>query len=531
MTSLARSRSVTIFCCVATLTCAWSSEAFAGPVPVATAAELQAAVANAVPGDEIILAAGTYLLSSKLSCTANGTADAPIIVRADNLGDAVVQMDNLEGFHVQGAHWEIHHLDIEGVCADDNNCEHAFHVTGDAEFTHIHHNRVHGFNAQIKANGTDTGPNGERVWPDDVVIEYNELFNEAARQTANPVTPIDVVGGRRWQVRANYIHDFAKALDNTISYAAFLKGNSRDGVFERNLVVCEMLHSGQIRLGLSFGGGGSGPDNICEDGVCNPEHQDGIMRNNIIAHCPADVGIYVNEGQNSLIYNNTLYDTAGIDMRFVTTTGEVRNNLLNGQIRNRDGSTANFASNLEMVTLGDFQAWFTDPDALDFSLVDGASFVDQGELLAEVIDDYCTNIRDDSMHDLGALEFDGDGTCDTSMPFEGGGTGDGDGDPGDGDGDPGDGDGDPGDGDGDPGDGDPGDGDGDPGDGDGDGNSGDGDGDGDGDSGGSGETGASAEAGAGDAGCSCSESTQAGGWWTWLAGLAVFGIRRRRAAT
>jgi MYXO-CTERM domain-containing protein len=80
------------------------------------------------------------------------------------------------------------------------------------------------------------------------------------------------------------------------------------------------------------------------------------------------------------------------------------------------------------------------------------------------------------------------------------------------------------------GDGDPGDGDGDPGDGDGDGDGNSGDGDGDGDSGGSGETGASAEAGAGDEGCSCSESTQAGGWWTWLAGLAVFGIRRRRAA-
>src|SRR5262249_23359599 len=156
----------------------------------------------------------------------------------------------------------------------------------------------------------------------------------------NPVTPIDVVGGYRWVIRANYIHDHAKAQDNTISYAAFLKGNSRDGVFERNLVVCEMLHSGQIRLGLSFGGGGSSPDNICEDGTCNPEHQNGIMRNNIIAHCPADVGIYVNEGQNTLIYNNTLYDTAGIDMRFATTTGEVRNNLLGGDIQNRDGATA-----------------------------------------------------------------------------------------------------------------------------------------------------------------------------------------------
>ncbi|MCA9683260.1 MAG: MYXO-CTERM sorting domain-containing protein [Myxococcales bacterium] len=404
---------------VALATLGWSTSAEAAVVPVTTTAELQAAVANAMPGDEIVLAPGTYILDNKLNCTANGTADQPIVIRADTLGDATVQMNNLEGFHIQGAHWEIANLDIEGVCADDNNCEHAFHVTGDAEFTHIHHNTVHGFNAHIKANGTDTGPMGERVWPDDVVVEYNELYNPAPRNTGNPVTFIDVVGGRRWRVRANYIHDFAKGGGNNISYAAFLKGNSRDGIFERNLVVCEMLHSGQIRLGLSFGGGGSAPDNICEDGTCDPEHQNGIMRNNIIAHCPADVGIYVNEGANSRIYNNTLYNTTGIDMRFVSTTGEVRNNLLNGQIRNRDGATANFASNLEMVSVADFQAWFTDPDALDFSLVDGSMFVDQGETLAEVIDDYCTNIRDDGSHDLGALEFDGDGTCNTSVPFEG----------------------------------------------------------------------------------------------------------------
>ncbi len=394
------------------------SEARAAEVPVSTAAELQAAISDAAPGDEIILAPGIYAIPSKLSCTADGTAEAPIVVRAEALGEAVVEMDNAEGFHIQGAHWQVTQLEIVGVCADDSACEHAFHITGDAEGTYIHHNRVEGFNAHIKANGTNTGPMGERVWPDDVVIEYNEFFNPAPRQTSNPVTLIDVVGGRRWLVRANYIHDFAKGQGNNISYAAFLKGNSRDGVFERNLVVCEWLHSGGVRLGLSFGGGGSSPDSICEDGSCTPEHQDGIMRNNIIAHCPADVGIYVNEGANTLIYNNTLYDTTGIDMRFEATTGEVRNNILDGEVRNRDASTANFASNLEMVPLVDLQAWFVDPEALDFSLADGAALVDQGENLGEVIDDYCANIRDDGTHDLGALEYDGDGMCDSSVPFE-----------------------------------------------------------------------------------------------------------------
>jgi high frequency lysogenization protein len=46
-------------------------------------------------------------------------------------------------------------------------------------------------------------------------------------------------GGRRWQLRGNFIHDHAKGEGNGVSYAAFLKGNSRDGLIERNLVICE----------------------------------------------------------------------------------------------------------------------------------------------------------------------------------------------------------------------------------------------------------------------------------------------------
>ena len=177
------------------------ASAWAVPVPVSDVAELQAAVANASPGDEIVLAPGNYVLANKLNCTANGTANARIVIRADSLGDATVQMDNLEGFHVQGAYWEIANLVIEGVCGNDSNCEHAFHVTGDADNTWIHNNVVRNFNAQIKANGTDTGPNGSRVFPDDVVVEFNELYNAGVRQTSNPVTPPGAVSG--WDARAS----------------------------------------------------------------------------------------------------------------------------------------------------------------------------------------------------------------------------------------------------------------------------------------------------------------------------------------
>jgi MYXO-CTERM domain-containing protein len=390
----------------------------AADVPVADVDALLQAIAAAQPGDTIVLAAGEYEVhQNKIACETAGTADAPIVVRAAEPGAAKLRFDAIEGFHVRGPFWRFEGLDIEGICAADSDCEHAFHVTGAASSTHIVGNRLHGFNAMIKGNGEPIGPNMAYEHPDDVVVEYNEFFNEAPRDTSNPVTPIDVVGGQRWIVRGNFIHDHAKGGGDNISYAAFLKGHSKDGLIERNLVVCELLHSGQVRLGLSLGGGGSGPDMICEDGACKPEHERGIVRNNIVLNCPADVGIYVNAGADSKIFNNTLYNTAGIDMRFAETTGVVHNNLLMGKIRDRDGAVTDKQNNLAEATLEQFAAWFADPAAQDFTLVDGAAIVDLGLGVPEVTDDYCGNPRDDATPDIGAIEYDGDG-CNGGLPAE-----------------------------------------------------------------------------------------------------------------
>jgi hypothetical protein len=394
-----------------------STGAMAEEVAVDTVAAFESAIADAQPGDHIVVAPGIYNMpDGRTDCVADGTIELPIVIRAPIAGQTTIRFGNglVEGFYVSGAYWIFENLIIEGSCANDNQCEHAFHLAGNADGTIIRQNVIRDFNAQLKANRSPSNP---AVFPDDVIVEYNELYDSAPRNTSNPVTKIDVVGGRRWIIRGNFIHDFAKAEGNNISYAAFLKGNSRDGLFERNLVQCESLHTGQIRLGLSFGGGGSGPDSICEDNSCKPEHQNGTMRNNIIANCPADVGIYVNAASNTKIFNNTLFDTTGIDMRFTETTGEVRNNLLGGQIRTRDSANFDESHNLTQVNLADFQSWFADAAALDFSLVDGASFMDQGTTIASVSDDYCTTPRDDGAYDIGALEYTADSPCDTSAIF------------------------------------------------------------------------------------------------------------------
>jgi len=392
----------------------------AADVAVATASELQSAVDNVTPGDIITLAPGDYALGAVLSCDTDGTASEPIVVRAEALGDAQITTDQVMAFRVSAPYWTFENLDIQGTCASHTNCEHAFQIVGRADHTTVRGSRLHDWNAQIKGNGEDVGDGME--WPDGVLIENTEFFSSTVRNTGNPVTPIDIVGGHDWIVRANFIHDHAKGQSDQISYAAFFKGHGENGLFERNLVVCEWLHSGGIRLGLSLGGGGSNPDFICEQSDCSIEHVGGTIRNNIVAHCPADVCLYLNEAVDSKVYNNTLYDCTGVDVRFSVSTADIRNNVLSGSIRERDGATTTLGTNLTNTT--EWISWFTDPDNLDFGLVDGVDIVDQGEPLADVVDDFCTNDRDDGLNDLGAVEYDGDGPCDTTQPFvEGSGTG------------------------------------------------------------------------------------------------------------
>lgn len=382
-------------------------------VPVATPSALVAAVDSALPGDRILLEPGTYLVAQNLLCDTVATAAAPIEVRARIPRTVLVRFANAggvtEGFRPIAPHWRFEGLDIEGACVVDADCEHAFHLSGDADFTVIRDNRLRDFNAQIKSN---TASAGSGQFPDDVLVERNELYDTRARNTATPVTKLDVVGGRRWIVRGNYIHDFQKLGGDAVSYGAFLKGNSRDGLMERNLVRCARDFSGGTRIGLSLGGGGTSPDTICEGGACDPEHQDGVLRNNIVLAC-SDVGIYLNRAARTRVEHNTLYATAGIDVRFASSTADVRNNLTSGLIRNRDGATSTQAGNLASVALATFAAWFRAPASADFALLDGSAIVDQGAPAPLVLDDYCGNARDDGARDVGAVEYDAQPPCDT----------------------------------------------------------------------------------------------------------------------
>ena len=61
---------------------------------------------------------------------------------------------------------DLENLDIGGVCASADQCEHAFHIIGNADSTIVRGCRLHEFNAD-KGNGAAVGAGGAMVFPDD----------------------------------------------------------------------------------------------------------------------------------------------------------------------------------------------------------------------------------------------------------------------------------------------------------------------------------------------------------------------------
>ncbi|QSQ24104.1 PE-PGRS family protein [Pyxidicoccus parkwayensis] len=374
---------------------------------VSTVAQLQSALAAAKAGDEIVLADGTYDVTQNLGCSAEGTASQPIIVRAANKHAAHIRFNALEGFKVSGRYWTFDGLDIEGVCAVDNDCEHAFHVTGHAENFVLRNSRVRNFNAQLKVNAEKNG-SGVYEMPHRGLIERNEVYDTRARNTGNPVNKLNIDTGDDWVVRDNYLHDFSKA--GGISYGAFMKSGGKRGVFERNMVICvKDAPAGDTRIGLSFGGGGTG-NAFCAPAfdanvACDPEHSDGVMMNNIVINC-SDVAVYLNKAKNTQVLFNTFISTSGVDFRFASSTGSAHGNVMSSVVRGRDTGTFTAGTNLLNVATGTWTTWYQAPQNGDLRLKgDVSQLIGKAEARAPVTLDYCSRPRPTSgSYTLGALE-------------------------------------------------------------------------------------------------------------------------------
>ena len=333
---------------------------------VATSDELRQALGDAAPGDVITLLPGRYPFSRPLAINRPGSAAANIVVRAEQAGTVDIELNLAEGFNISAPYWRFENLGIRGVCKVQHYCDHAFHVTGAASHFAALNNTIVDFNAHFKINGN------KGVFPDSGRIEGNTLRNDSVRATTNPVTPIDLVAASGWTIRRNLIADFIKDGGDRISYGAFAKGGGSANVFEQNVVLCESRLRGAPgqRVGLSLGGGSTGKP-YCRDGKCITEQDGGIIRANLIASC-SDDGIYLNNAAGSKVVHNTIVDSGGIQVRFAGTSADIEGNLVDGDIRARDGALLRAQDNLSTpiaVLYTGYHAQrrlFADAEAFDF---------------------------------------------------------------------------------------------------------------------------------------------------------------------
>jgi nitrous oxidase accessory protein NosD len=318
---------------------------------VASTQQLEAALAAATPGQVIQLLPGTYDTSGRgLRMVRAGTPAAPIVLRAERLGDVTIESRSAAAFKISAPHWVVENLVVRGMCEQHSNCEHAFHVVGGGSHVVIRNNRMEDLNAQIKINGEGG------AFPDHGRIEGNTMTNRAPRDVRGPITPIDLVAASHWKITGNFIADFHRATRGGATYGAFMKGAGEGTVMERNVVLCEwkLPNPRSPAVGLSVGGGGTWPDAVTRDlGASGLEQTNGVIRDNLIAFCN-DVGIYVNKGRRSVVAHNTLLDTAGIGVRFAESTAEVVGNVVDGAILARDGGLLRERDNLGTPLLGLF---------------------------------------------------------------------------------------------------------------------------------------------------------------------------------
>lgn len=370
---------------------------------VTTPSQLAAAVRSAGPGSEIVVADGRYVLDGILATAAAGTAAAPIVVRGASARGAVLVTDGAEeAFKLEHGYWHIRdlHIHVTGGSA------HGIQLVRDGHHAQIRGNAIElesGAEGGVKGAG---GPNAPQ--PDFVLIEGNEIWFNAPTRNSN-AEGVDAVAVAGWVIRGNYIHHIQKdAVDfDGIGWGVFTKGNSLDTVIEGNVVA-------DCFVGISLGGGGTGSQYF-RNGDTTYEARNGIIRNNMVLRS-GDVAVYLNKATNVRIFNNSFWGSftscgagcSSIDVRYGTSSADIRNNLLDKGINPRDGGRVTEGSNM-MLPATMHRAWFVAPDTNDLRLVANVPPIDQGETLALVPTDIDGTARPAGAYDIGAHERAGAG--------------------------------------------------------------------------------------------------------------------------
>jgi hypothetical protein len=309
-------------------------------VDISPGGDLRAALAALRPGEELVLAGGTYTISSGFNVTVIGTEAQPIVMRArtgeralirqTNAGQNIIEIAGSRYFVVRGIEFTggshgIRLMDSDFITIED--CE--LHDTGDVALSansggtyeglrllrnHIHHTNGTGEGMYLGCNS-----DGCRVANS---LIANNYIHHTNGPTVEQGDGIELKEGSYGNViRDNVIHD--TLYPGIITYSAV--GNGPANIIEGNLIY-----------------------NVSDNAIQSAA--DTIIRNNVLLDGPISLQSHqAGSPTNMQVVNNTIV-TAGSGIEVRNVVGPVL--IANNAVYSQSGSAIRLISgNLGQVTV------------------------------------------------------------------------------------------------------------------------------------------------------------------------------------
>ena len=373
-------------------------------VNVATEAQLQKAMRNLQTGDTIVLANGTYNLTSTLAV--NGIDNVTIrgTSGCDNVVLAGRGMDNANYGSVPHGVWSnaqntvIAHLTIRDVYY------HLIVFNAGAQSPRVYNVKLLDAGEQfLKSN-----PTSATAGVDNGMVEYSVLEYTTGPPTTDHGGGVGYTNGlsihtaNNWIIRRNLFKNLhtPDRSANLWNPAVLIWNHSTNTLTEGNTFI-------NVDRAIAYGL----YDNTGSD------HLGGTIRNNFVYLQPglmsaarratSDAQIIIWDSPATKVYHNTILTNGNvfksIEVRFDTTGAEIRNNLADAPSGSRDGGRFSQSGNLLTAT----PDMFVNPSIGDLHLKSTATAaIDRAPTLASVTDDIDGDPRPlGAGYDIGADEF------------------------------------------------------------------------------------------------------------------------------
>jgi len=383
---------------------------------VSTFGELRTAAFTAIPGDEIVIAAGSYHVTNSLYITTpdltfrGATGDRDDVVLYGN--GMNVESGVLEGFWAAANGIRLENLTIRDFW------HHGIHICGTPYADNVVVSNVKTVNCgERHVKGSASSGISDNVLIEDLWMEQTEAY---LRRPGHSVDEYNYIGG----IDAMHHNGWTIRRSTALNIRGATEGG-RAGIFLWNGVENVTLEQNAILRcghGISIGNP-SGPNNS----HVAPWHAvGGMIRNNFIIRrgLTYDWALELDNTKDFKVYNNTIYSDDATYFRTVqiydeageglTTNLELINNVVRGRIHDLtvDGGWTEEAIR-PMGNIVDTDgsqvvpAWFVDVANNDLHLTELATdAIDQADTLADVTEDIDGDARPvGSGPDLGADEY------------------------------------------------------------------------------------------------------------------------------